>query len=137
MFGCRRVSSSLSLSRHPGAVASSRGERGKPSRGTSERGEERELETLWSLSSFKWKQLHRAPPPTLQPFTDPVRWFPSPPSTPPPPTPFLTSPHFHCHCTSHLVLSMVLSAPRPLASERNVAVQLTPQQTLDSFTDET
>lgn len=44
-----------------GAVVSSKGERGKPSRGTSERREWRELETLWSLSSFKWKQLHRPP----------------------------------------------------------------------------
>lgn len=91
---------------HPGAVASSRGERGKPSRGTSERGDQRELETLWSLSSFKWKQLHRAltpkPYPTLSD------------ALPPPPTssarphalhPTPTSPHFHCHCTSHLVLS--------------------------------
>lgn len=44
-----------------GAVVSSKGERGKPSRGTSERRGWRELETLWSLSSFKWKQLHRPP----------------------------------------------------------------------------
>lgn len=47
----------------PSAVVSSKGERGKPSRGTSERRERRELETLWSLSSFKWKQLHRPPCP--------------------------------------------------------------------------
>lgn len=46
-----------------GAVVSSKGERGKPSRGTSERREQRELEILWSLSSFKWKQLHSPPPP--------------------------------------------------------------------------
>lgn len=35
-----------------GAVVSSKGERGKPSRDTSERREQRELEILWSLSSF-------------------------------------------------------------------------------------
>lgn len=53
----------------PSAVVSSKGERGKPSRGTSESREWRELETLWSLSSFKWKQLHRhpLPPPYLFP----------------------------------------------------------------------
>lgn len=97
------------LCRHPGAVASSRGERGKPSRGTSERGEQRELETLWSLSSFKWKQLHRAPPPfpparpcralhlpcplvppTPTPTRQPVHSPPLPPPPPPPP-PLLTS----------------------------------------------
>lgn len=84
MFCCVRVCSSLLLSRHPGAVASSRGERGKPSRGTSERGEQRELETLWSLSSFKWKQLHRAPSPS--PFLTPQPLRPPCPLAPPPPT---------------------------------------------------
>lgn len=125
MSCCRRVSSSLLLCLYPGAVASSRGERGKRSRGTSERGEPRELETLWSLSSFKWKQLHRAPPPSR-----PCPLVPHPTCPPahcPTTDPLLTSPHLHCHCTSHLVLSLVLSAPQLLASERNVAVLLTPQ----------
>lgn len=85
-----------------GAVVSSKGERGKPSRGTSKRREQRELETLWSLSSFKWKQLHRPPvlylfPASLSPLF-PLTLFPL------------------SLCTSHLVLSLVLSAPRLLAS---------------------
>lgn len=73
-----------------GAVVSSKGERGKPSRGTSEWRGRRELETLWSLSSFKWKQLHRPPVPYL---------FPASPSPLYPP-----SPYFPCH-----------SVPTPLA----------------------
>lgn len=107
----------------PSAVVSSKGERGKPSRGTSERRERRELETLWSLSSFKWKQLHRPPVPFLFPASS-SPLYPSHPISPhsvPPPS---------------RSLFLVLSAPRLLASKRNVAVLLTPQQTLDSFVEE-
>lgn len=86
-----------------GAVVSSKGERGKPSRDTSERREQRELETLWSLSSFKWKQLHSPPPRLL-----------SPPSLSTSPlSPLFISHYSHHHCTSPL--SMVLSAPLLLA----------------------
>lgn len=35
-------------------------------------GRKSELETLWSLSSFKWKQLHRPPPPPLISFKLPL-----------------------------------------------------------------
>lgn len=87
-----------------GAVVSSKGERGKPSRDTSERREQRELETLWSLSSFKWKQLHSPHPPRLL----------SPPSLSTSPlSPLFISHYSHHHCTSPL--SMVLSAPLLLA----------------------
>lgn len=78
----------------PSAVVSSKGERGKPSRGTSERRAQRELETLWSLSSFKWKQLHRLPlcPLSLSSF---------------PLTSLSLSPYSHCHS--------VLSPPRAVS----------------------
>lgn len=73
-----------------GAVVSSKGERGKPSRDTSERREQRELEILWSLSSFKWKQLHSPPPRILSPrslSTSPL-------------SPLFLSHFSHHHCTS-------------------------------------
>lgn len=84
--------------------------------------ERRELETLCSLSSFKWKQLHKTVP---VPFL-----FPSSSS---PVYPCLLIAPGILYLPSTCSLFLVLSAPRILASLRNVAVLLTPQQTLDSF----
>lgn len=101
------------------AVVSSKGERGKPSRGTSERRERRELETLWSLSSFKWKQLHRRPVPYLF-LASPSPLYPSHLSLCTPPT------------RPSRALSFSFSV---LPGYWRVKGMFT-QQTLDSFTDE-